>query len=102
MARRERPHETAFRADVLRVVSWRSNRAGDELTVTLEATTLDRGSNVTLVGQYDALAGGGRAPSASVLLGHAGGMVTTEVHRWARDEGGTWRRAAATVHFLAN
>ena len=63
---------------------------------------LDHGSNVTLVGRYDSLAGGGRAPSIADLLAATGGprIRTREIHHWMQTDG-EWRRAAATLVFVA-
>jgi hypothetical protein len=96
--------EMAFRSDLLRVTSWHTDATGDAAWATLDVAMLDRGSNVTLVGQFDSLAGEGRTPSLDALLAAAGDRLrihNTEVHRWVRVDG-SWRREAATLHFLAN
>lgn len=99
-----RSHETAFRSDLVRVASWRVDAEAGEARVTLDVTTLDRGSNVTLVGKFDELAARGRTPSLDALLSATPPFPrihTTEIHHWIRVDG-AWRREAATLHFLAN
>ena len=97
--------ETAMRSDLVRIASWRTDKNGDEAWATLDVSTLDRGTNVILVGKFDELAQGDAAPSLEAILGAAppgAPMIhTTEVHHWIRIDG-TWRRDAATRHFLAN
>jgi hypothetical protein len=94
--------ETVFRSDLVQVVSWRTNRSGDEGWATLDVSALGPASNVTLVGRFDELAGGDGVPPAETLLSIARPQVhTTEVHHWRRIDG-VWRRDAATLHFLAN
>ena len=98
------PHETAWRSDLVRVVSWRAEKGGDEAWATLDVSTLEQGTNVFLVGRFDELAGIEAVPSLDAILGAASGTLmihTTEVHHWTRTDG-TWRRDAATRHFLAN
>ena len=98
-------HETAMRSDLVRIASWRTGEDGDEAWATLEVSTLDRGTNVILVGKFDELAQGEAAPSLETILGATPpglpAIHTTEVHHWIRIDG-TWRRDAATRHFLAN
>ena len=102
---RDASRETAFRSDLVRIASWRADNRGDEAWVTLDVSTLDRGTNVILVGKFDELAGGDSAPSIDAILAAAPSrgpaIHTTEVHHWIRIDG-TWRRDAATLHFLAN
>jgi hypothetical protein len=97
--------ETAMRSDLVRIASWTADKGGDEAWVTLDVSTLDRGTNVILVGKFDEVAGGDSAPSIDAILAAAPSKAptihTTEVHHWIRT-GGTWRRDAATRHFLAN
>jgi len=97
--------ETAMRADLVRIASWQTGNGGDEAWVTLDVSTLDRGTNVILVGKFDDVAGGDSPPSIDAILAATPSrgpeIHTTEVHHWIRT-GGTWRRAAATLHFLAN
>jgi hypothetical protein len=97
--------ETAFRSDLVRIASWRTSENGEEAWVTLDVSTLDPGPNIILVGKFDEVAGGGSAPSIDAILraarSQAPGIHTTEVHHWIRMDG-TWRRDAATLHFLAN
>ncbi len=97
-------HETAFRSDLVDVVSWRTDATENEAWVTLDVSTLDGGSNGTLIGRFDELAGGDRTPSLRALLSAVPAyprIHSTEVHHWIRD-GGTWRRDAATLHFVAH
>jgi len=105
MGGRSASPETAMRADLVRIASWQTGKGGDEAWVTLDVSTLDRGTNVILVGKFDEIAGGESPPSIDAILAAtpANGpeIHTTEVHHWLR-AGGTWRRAAATLHFLAN
>ena len=105
MGGRSATPETAMRADLVRIVSWQTNKGGDEAWVTLDVSTLDRGTNVILVGKFDEVEGGDSPPSIDAILAATPSkgpeIHTTEVHHWIRT-GGTWRRAAATVHFLAN
>jgi hypothetical protein len=102
MVRGRRPgDELSYRSDVVRVTSW--VESGDRATATLDVAALDRGSNVTLVAQFDTLAGGDDVPSIDEILTALGDrprIHTTEVHRWVR-VGGAWRREAATLHLLA-
>ena len=97
--------ETAFRSDLVRIASWQTGKGGDEAWVTLDVCTLDRGSNVILVGKFDEVAGGESPPPIDAILAatrsRGPAIHTTEVHHWTRT-GGTWRRDAATLHFLAN
>jgi hypothetical protein len=105
MGGRSASPETAMRADLVRIASWQAGKGGDEAWVTLDVSTLDRGTNVILVGKFDEVAGGESPPSIDAILAATPSkgpeIHTTEVHRWIRT-GGTWRRAAATLHFLAN
>jgi hypothetical protein len=96
-------HETAMRSDLVRITSWRTDRDGDEAWATLDVSALDRGTNVILVGKFDELASGETLPPVESLLAAAprAEIHTTEVHHWTR-VGGTWKRDAATRHFLAN
>ena len=98
-------HETAMRSDLVRITSWRTAKNGEEAWVTLDVSRLDHGTNVILVGKFDDLSPGQTVPSIDTLLGAApvgAPMIhTTEVHHWIRIDG-TWRRDAATRHFLAN
>ena len=96
-------HETAMRSDLVRITSWRTDKHGDEAWATLDVSTLERGPNVMLIGKFDELAAGETLPSLEVLLTAAPGpeIHTTEVHHWTR-VAGTWKRDAATRHFLAN
>jgi hypothetical protein len=97
--------ETAMRSDLVRIASWQAGKDGDEAWVTLDVSTLDRGTNVILVGKFDDVAGGESPPSIDAILdatpARGPDIHTTEVHHWIRTDG-TWRRAAATMHFLAN
>ena len=96
--------ETALRSDLVRIASWRTDKEGSEGWVTLDVSTLDRGPDVILVGKFDELAPGEAAPPIERILGAAAtrpAFHTTEVHHWIRMDG-TWRRDAATLHFLAN
>ncbi|HEU0108751.1 MAG TPA: hypothetical protein VFT38_21375 [Vicinamibacteria bacterium] len=97
--------ETAMRADLVRIASWQTGKNGEEAWVTLDVSTLDRGTNVILVGKFDEVAGSESLPSIDAILGATPSrgpeIHTTEVHHWIRTDG-TWRRAAATLHFLAN
>lgn len=96
--------ETALRSDLVRIASWRTDKEGSEGWVTLDVSTLDRGTDVILVGKFDELAPGEAAPPIDRLLGAVPARPafhTTEVHHWIRIDG-TWRRDAATMHFLAN
>jgi hypothetical protein len=97
--------ETAMRSDLVRIASWQTGKGGDEAWVTLDVSTLDRGTNVILVGKFDDVAGGDSPPSIDAILAATPSrgpeIHTTEVHHWIRT-GGTWRRAAATLHFPAN
>jgi hypothetical protein len=103
--RHDAARETAFRSDLVRISSWRTDEGGDEAWVTLDVSALDPGTNVILVGQFDEVAGGDSAPSIDAILAatpaRAPAIHTTEVHHWIRIDG-TWRRDAATLHFLAN
>jgi len=105
MGGRSATPETAMRADLVRIASWQAGKDGDEAWVTLDVSTLDRGTNVILVGKFDEVAGGDSPPSIDAILAarpsNGPEIHTTEVHHWIRT-GGTWRRAAATLHFLAN
>jgi hypothetical protein len=105
MGDRSASPETAMRADLVRIASWQAGQGGDEAWVTLDVSTLDRGTNVILVGKFDEVAGGESPPSIDTILAATPSkgpeIHTTEVHHWIRT-GGTWRRAAATLHFLAN
>jgi hypothetical protein len=97
-------YETAMRSDLVRIMSWRTDKDGDEAWATLDVSALDHGTNVFLVGRFDELAGIEAVPSLDSILGAASGTLmihTTEVHHWTR-VGGTWKRDAATRHFLAN
>jgi hypothetical protein len=96
-------HETAMRSDLVRITSWRTGKDGDEAWATLDVSTLERGPNAILVGKFDELASGRTLPPIEDLLAAAPGPAihTTEVHHWTR-VGGTWKRDAATQHFLAN
>ena len=96
-------HETAMRSDLVRITAWRTNKEGNEAWATLDVSALDRGTNVILVGKFDELASGETLPPIEDLLAAAPRpeIHTTEVHHWTR-AGGTWRRDAATRHFLAN
>jgi len=96
-------HETAMRSDLVRVTSWRTDKDGDEAWAILDVSTLERGPNVILIGKFDELASGETLPPLEVLRTAAPGpeIHTTEVHHWTR-AGGTWKRDAATRHFLAN
>jgi hypothetical protein len=97
--------ETAMRADLVRIASWRTDKDGGEAWATLDVSALDHGTNATLVGKFDELASGEDVPALEALLGAAPAgapfIHTTEVHHWIRTDG-TWQRDAATVHFLAN
>lgn len=96
--------ETALRSDLVRIASWRTDKEGSEGWVTLDVSTLDRGTDVILVGKFAELAPGDAAPPIERILGAAPtrpAFHTTEVHHWIRIDG-TWRRDAATLHFLAN
>jgi len=96
-------HETAMRSDLVRLTSWRADKDGDEAWATLDVSALDRGTNVILVGKFDELAAGETLPPVESLLAVVPRpeIHTTEVHHWTR-VGGTWKRDAATRHFLAN
>ena len=98
-------HETAMRSDLVRVASWRTDKEGNEAWVMLDVSTLEPATNVLLVGRFDDLAKGDTAPSLDAILAALPRSVsvthTTEVHHWRRIDG-TWRREAATVHFLAS
>jgi len=95
--------ESVYRSDLVQVVAWRTDRSGQEGGATLDVSALGPSDNVTLVGQYDALAGEDRIPSVARLLGVAAtpNVHTREVHHWRRVDG-QWRRDGATVHFLSN
>jgi hypothetical protein len=98
----QKGRETVFRSDLLRVVSWRTSRSGDEGWATLDVSALEGSTGALLVGQFDALAGPDRLPAVDTLLSFAKRTThSTEVHHWRR-VGGEWRRDAATVHFIAN
>jgi hypothetical protein len=102
---REAAHESAFRSDLVRIASWRTSANGEEAWVTLDVSTLEPGPNIILVGKLDEVAPGAAVPSIDAILraarAQAPAIHTTEVHHWIR-MGGTWRRDAATLHFLAN
>ena len=102
---RSATHETAMRSDLVRVASWRTDKEGNEAWVTLDVSTLEPATNVLLVGRFDELAKGDTAPSLDAILAALPRSVsvihTTEVHHWRRIDG-SWRREAATVHFLAS
>jgi hypothetical protein len=96
--------ETALRSDLVRIASWRTDKEGSEGWVTLDVSTLDRGTDVIFVGKFDELAPGEVVPTLERISGAAPARPafhTTEVHHWIRIDG-TWRRDAATLHFLAN
>ena len=96
--------ETAMRSDLVRIASWRTDESGDEAWVTLDVSALDEGTGAILVAKFDELAGGDAAPTIDELLAAAPSrpaIHTTEVHHWFRIDG-TWRRDAATRHFLTN
>lgn len=96
--------ETAMRSDLVRVVSWRTERDGDEAWATLDVSALDEGTGAILLAKFDELAKGEAPPSIDEILAAAPSrpaIHTTEVHHWIRI-GGTWRRDAATRHFLTN
>jgi len=97
--------ETAFRSDLVRIESWRTSKNGEEAWVTLDVSTLDPGPNIILVGKFDEVAAGDSVPSIDAILAARPSRTpeihTTEVHHWLRMDG-TWRRDAATLHFLAN
>jgi hypothetical protein len=97
-----RPSETTFRSDLLRITSCRVDEDRGEAWVHLDVLALDHGLNVTLVGEYDALAGGDKRPSVAQMLAVARGRYirTEEIHRWTRVDG-EWRRGAATLVFVA-
>ena len=97
-----RPSETTFRSDLLRITSCRMDQDKGEAWIYLDVLALDHGSNVTLVGRYDSLARGGRTPSISDLLAATSGrrIRTQEIHHWMKMDG-VWRRAAATLVFIA-
>ena len=103
MSSGRRWQETAARADLLRVASWRMDEAKAEGWATLDVFTPGRGASATLVGKYGSLAAGGRAPSVDELISASGtgGVHSTEVHHWTRVDG-RWRRDAATLVFIAN
>lgn len=97
-------HESEFRSDLVRIASSRVDEAAGEAWVTLDVTTLDRGSNVTLVSKFDDLGAARPTPSLDVLLSAMPAFPrihTSEIHHWIRVDG-TWRREAATLIFLAN
>jgi hypothetical protein len=98
-------HETALRSDLVRVMAWRTNAGGDEAWATLDVAALEPATNGILVARFDTLAEGEATPSIDALLEAAPAgrpsIHTTEVHHWIRS-GGTWRRDAATRHFLGN
>jgi hypothetical protein len=98
--------ETAMRSDLVRVVSWRTEKDGDEAWATLDVSALDEGTGAILLAKFDELAKGEAPPSIDELLAAAPrsarpAIHTTEVHHWVRMDG-TWRRDAATRHFLTN
>jgi hypothetical protein len=98
--------ETALRSDLVRIESWRTNKEGSEGWVTLDVSTLERGPDVLFVGKLeDRARGEGEAAAALDRILRAApvrpAFHTTEVHHWIRIDG-TWRRDAATLHFLAN
>jgi len=96
--------ETAMRSDLVRVVSWRTDKDGDEAWATLDVSALDAGTGAVLLTKFDELAKGDSAPPLDEILAAAPArpaVHTTEVHHWFRIDG-TWRRDAATRHFLTN